>query len=96
MELYFKIPSGRSFLAAAVQNENLYVFGGNGDQNTRSNELYRFKVETTRNGKNIDFVAVTNRNMCVSATVLNRTATVLYRTATVPRIRYGTVRAAVR
>lgn len=39
-----KIPFGRSFLAAAVQNECLYVFGGNGDQNVRSNELFRFKV----------------------------------------------------
>lgn len=45
LSLSLKIPSGRSFLAAAVQNENLYVFGGNGDQNTRSNELYRFKVQ---------------------------------------------------
>lgn len=39
-----KVPSGRSFLAASVQNEYLYVFGGNGDQNSRSNELFRFKL----------------------------------------------------
>ncbi|RNA42331.1 leucine-zipper-like transcriptional regulator 1 [Brachionus plicatilis] len=38
------VPSGRSFLAASVQSEHLYVFGGNGDQNARSNELFRFKL----------------------------------------------------
>ena len=37
-------PSGRSFLSAAVQNNHLYVFGGNGDQNARSNEIYRYKL----------------------------------------------------
>ena len=38
------IPTGRSFLASSVLNETLYVFGGNGDQNTRSNELYKLKL----------------------------------------------------
>lgn len=37
-------PSGLSFLSAAVQNNHLYVFGGNGDQNARSNEIYRYKL----------------------------------------------------
>ncbi len=37
-------PSGRSFLSASVQNDCMYVFGGNGDQNARSNEIYRFKL----------------------------------------------------
>ncbi len=37
-------PSGRSFLSAAVQDNHLYVFGGNGDQNARSNQIYRFKL----------------------------------------------------
>lgn len=37
-------PSGRSFLSAAVQDDHLYVFGGNGDQNARSNQIYRFKL----------------------------------------------------
>lgn len=46
-----KIPFGRSFLAAAVQNECLYVFGGNGDQNVRSNELFRFKVSKLKKFK---------------------------------------------
>jgi leucine-zipper-like transcriptional regulator 1 len=40
------VPSGRSFMAASVHGEYLYIFGGNGDQNTRSNELYRFKLPT--------------------------------------------------
>jgi hypothetical protein len=44
IEIKSSIPSGYSFLAATIHNEYLYVFGGNGDQNTRSNELYRFKL----------------------------------------------------
>jgi leucine-zipper-like transcriptional regulator 1 len=38
------IPSGRSFLSGAIQNDHFYIFGGNGDQNTRSNELYSLKL----------------------------------------------------
>ncbi len=37
-------PSTRSFMAASVNGDYMYIFGGNADQNTRSNELYRFKV----------------------------------------------------
>jgi hypothetical protein len=36
----------RSFMAASVHGESIYIFGGNVDQNTRSNELYRFKLPT--------------------------------------------------
>ena len=38
------MPSARSFMAASVFDGSLHIFGGTVDQNTRSNELYRFKV----------------------------------------------------
>ena len=44
MQKQCHMPNGRSFLAAVVQNDFLYVYGGNGDQNARSNELHRFKL----------------------------------------------------
>ena len=38
------MPSARSFMAASVFDGAMHIFGGTIDQNTRSNELYRFKV----------------------------------------------------
>ena len=55
-DFWFQIPNGRSFLAGIVHDGNIYIFGGNGDQNTRSNELYKFKVDIisicTQNSQN--------------------------------------------
>lgn len=40
-----EVPSGRLFHASAVVDGAMYIFGGTVDNNIRSGEMYRFKVQ---------------------------------------------------
>lgn len=46
-KLFFKVPAGRLFHAAAVVDDAMYVFGGTVDNIVRSGEMYRFQVHYT-------------------------------------------------